>query len=52
MVFSRCEDTAKDQNTSDQLAWIAGNGDPMYEVYILTHGNSKGEARESRHKNN
>ena len=34
VVFSRCEDVARDQNTRDQLAWAAENGDPIYEVCI------------------
>ena len=34
VVFSRCEDVAKDSNTRDHLAWIIGNGDPMHGVCI------------------
>ena len=56
VVFSRCEDVAKDQNTRHHLAWTEN---PMYEVCIvhcytgyLAHGNSRGGERgRSRHQN-
>ena len=45
--------TATLSGTRDTLAWTAGNGDPMHEVCIPFHGNSKGETRgRTRNKNN
>ena len=35
----------KDQNTRDHLAWTAGNGDPMNEVFPTQDTQRRGTAR-------